>query len=55
MFDYTSYQLHSADLLRVAAAERRARRVVEARRDQRHADDAERRLRVHRARWARAA
>jgi len=52
MFDYTSFQLHSADLLRVAAAERRA---VQARRDQRHADDAERRLRVHRARWARAA
>lgn len=55
MFDYTSYQLHSAELFRTAAAERRARRAVEARRDQRHADETQRRLRLHRARWARAA
>lgn len=55
MFDYTSYQLHHADLLRAAEAERLARTAIAGRRVQRREEFSRRLVRIQQARWARAA
>lgn len=53
--EYTAHLLRIDDLRRTAGAERRARQVAADRRRQQDEEEAEGRMRRHRARWASAA